>query len=60
MSCLISLQSVLTGARDGNRTRITSLGSWCSATELHVRDDILTQSLYFVKYAIIKKSGVIA
>ena len=25
------------GANDGNRTRISSLGSWCSATELHLR-----------------------
>ena len=24
-------------AGDGNRTRISSLGSWCSATELHLR-----------------------
>ncbi len=27
-------------ARDGNRTRLPSLGSWCSTDELHVPDKI--------------------
>ncbi len=27
-------------ADDGNRTRLPSLGSWCSTDELHLRDTL--------------------
>ena len=34
---LVSILSFLNGARGGNRTRVTSLGSWSSTIELHAQ-----------------------
>ena len=39
------------GADDGNRTRVSSLGSWRSTIELHLRSVIIIHPLFpFVKH----------